>query len=143
MKKYAGVIAGLILASEPFAAAVAGEITAAKQIRAGSILTAADITTPSDRDAMRRAFELIGREAMRTYYRGQPINEEDFQAPTLVSRNSIVQMEFSKGAMTIFAEGRALDRGGFGDRIRVMNLLSKRVVSATVSGAGNVKAKHQ
>ena len=140
MKKFAGVIAGLVLANEG-ALAAATDIVAAKHIRAGTILTAADITTPQDRESMRRAYNMIGLEARRTYYRGQSIDEDDFQSPTLVARNAIVQMEFEKGPMIILAEGRALDRGSKGERIRVMNMLSKRVVTATVTGADSVKAK--
>lgn len=140
MKKFAGLIAGMVLATEP---SLAGDetITAARNIRAGSIIAASDLVTPADRDGMRRAFNLIGLEAVRTFYRGQPVNEEGLRKPTLVKRNMIVQMEFSKGAMTISAEGRALERGGLGERIRVMNLVSKRIVTATVSGEGNVRAK--
>ncbi|GJL93747.1 MAG: flagella basal body P-ring formation protein FlgA [Hyphococcus sp.] len=144
MNKFAGIIAGSILASGfsgVTSDAAAEDLFAAKNIRAGAIISAEDIATPSDHDAMRRAVKLIGMEAVRTFYKGQPLDEENLRAPTLVKRNSIVQMEFNKGAMVILAEGRALDQGAMGERIRVMNLLSKRVVSATISGAGAVKAK--
>ncbi len=140
MNKFAGIIAGSILASG-FSSVAAEELYAAKNIRAGAIISAEDIATPGDHDAMRRAVHLIGMEAIRTFYKGQPLDEENLRHPTLVKRNSIVQMEFNKGAMVILAEGRALDQGALGERIRVMNLLSKRVVSATISGAGAVKAK--
>lgn len=140
MKKYAGIIAGSILASG-FSAAYAEDVTAARHIRAGAIVVASDIVTPKEHETMRRAADMIGMEATRTLYKGQPIDEDDLRPPTLVKRNAIVQMEFTKGPMTIMAEGRALDKGGMGERIRVMNLLSKRVVTATVFGADLVKAK--
>ncbi|MHA7873514.1 MAG: flagellar basal body P-ring formation chaperone FlgA, partial [Hyphococcus sp.] len=91
--------------------------------------------------AMRRAAGIIGMEAARTLYQGQPLREDLLRKPRLVKRNAVVHMAFSKGAMTINAEGRALDEGGLGDRIRVMNLSSKRVVVATITGADSVKAK--
>ncbi len=141
MKKFAGVIAGLVLANEGALAAEATDIIAAKHIRAGAILTASDISTPQDRESMRRAYNMIGLEAKRTYYRGQAIDEDDFKSPTLVARNAIVQMEFEKGPMIILAEGRALDKGSQGERIRVMNMVSKRIITATVTGADSVRAK--
>jgi flagellar basal body P-ring formation protein FlgA len=141
MKKFAGIIAGSILASDFSAAATAEELVAAKNIRAGAVITASDIVSPNDRDSMRRAVNIIGMEAIRTLYQGQPLYEEGLRKPTLVKRNAIVQMEFAKGAMSISAEGRALDQGGLGDRIRVMNLISSRVVVATISGTDSVRAK--
>lgn len=139
MKKFAGIIATSILATDLASAAAAEELIVARNIRAGAIITASDIATPTDREAMRRAIDIIGMEAGRTFYRGQQLDEEALRKPTLVHRNSIVQMEYSKGAMSISAEGRALDKGGIGERIRVMNLLSKRVVTATITGADSVR----
>lgn len=140
MKKFAGIIAGSILASDLSGAAFAEELIAARNIRAGAIITAGDITAPDDTDGMRRAVNMIGKEAIRTFYQGQPLTEDDLRAPTVVKRNAIVHMEYSKGPMIISAEGRALDKGGIGERIRVMNLISKRVVTATIIGADSVRA---
>ncbi|MEO1242614.1 MAG: flagellar basal body P-ring formation chaperone FlgA [Pseudomonadota bacterium] len=142
MNKFAGIIATSILASDMFSAAAAADsLIAARNIRAGSVITASDIVSPNDIEAMRRAVNVIGMEAVRTFYEGQPLREDDLRKPTLVKRNAIVQMEFAQGAMTINAEGRALDQGGLGDRVRVMNLISKRVVVATVAGNDIVRAK--
>ena len=139
MKKFAGIIATSILASDFTAAAAAEELLAARNIRAGAVITAADIAKPDDREAIRRAIGIIGMEAARTFYRGQPLDEDNLRKPTLVDRNAIVHMEYNNGPMTISAEGRALDKGGMGERIRVMNLASKRVVTATVTGTDSVR----
>lgn len=120
--------------------AVAEDIVAARNIRAGSVISAADIITPDDRNALRLAVDIIGMEARRAFYKGQPINQGELRTPTLIKRNSIVQMQFARGAMTISAEGRALENGGLGDRIRVMNLGSKRIVTVVVTGADSVRA---
>ncbi len=141
MNKFTGIIVTSILASDMMAGAAAEDIFAARNIRAGNALSAEDIVPPEERDAMRRAVKLIGMEAVRTIYRGQPLQETELRKPTLVKRNAIVQMEFAKGPMSISAEGRALDQGGMGDRIRVMNLASRRIVIATVTGTDNVRAK--
>jgi flagella basal body P-ring formation protein FlgA len=139
MKKFTGLIATTILAGG-YEAVLAEDIVAARNIRAGSLIVATDIVTPQDRDALRRAIDIVGMEAGRTFYQGQPIDETKLRAPTLIKRNTIVQMEYARGPMTISAEGRALDPGGLGDRIRVMNLGSKRIVTVVVTGENAVRA---
>lgn len=140
MKKFAGLIAMSILGTT-IETAVAEDIVAARNIRAGTVISASDIITPADRIALRRAVDIIGKEASRAFYKGQPIDETKLRAATLIKRNSIVQMEFARGAMTISAEGRALDNGALGESIRVMNLGSKRIVTVVVTGSDSVRAK--
>ena len=140
MKKFAGVVVGSILANGIPYSAFAEDITAKQHIRVGSVVGSSDISTPRSASAMRLAASLIGKEAVRTIYQGQPILQEDVQSPTLVRRNAIVQMTFVKGGMTILTEGRALDDGSLGSRIRVINLSSKRVITTTVTSANTVVA---
>ncbi len=138
MNKFSGLIAASLLANTT---ALAEDLVVSRNIRAGSIITASDIITPDDHLALRRAVDIIGMETTRSLYQGQKINEAELRAPTLISRNAIVQMEYAKGQMTISTEGRALDKGGLGDRVRVMNLASKRIVTVIVTGADSVKAQ--
>ncbi|MGE0410100.1 MAG: flagellar basal body P-ring formation chaperone FlgA [Amphiplicatus sp.] len=140
MKRFSGLIAATILATG-YAPAFAEEIVAARNIRAGAMLLAGDIETPKSETALRFAATLIGLEAARNIYRGQPIVESDLRSPTLIARNTVVTMEFVKGPMQISTEGRALDQGGMGDRIRVMNLASKRVVSGVIVGGNLVRTR--
>lgn len=140
MKKFAGLIAATILASG-YAPAVIDEPVAARNIRAGEVISASDIETPESDLALRMAAGFVGKEAARAIYRGQKISLRDLRAPTLVERNAIVAMEFVKGPLSISTEGRALDQGAEGDRIRVMNLASRRVVSAVIINANTVRTK--
>lgn len=140
MKKFSGLIAASILATG-YTPAFAEDVVAARNIRAGEIVAAADIETPKGEEGLRRASRLIGLEAAHNIFRGQPLSEADLRLPTLVARNEIVKMEFTKGPMMIATEGRALDQGGMGDRIRVMNLLSKRIVSAVIVNTNTVRTK--
>lgn len=139
-RKYAGLIAGSLLISE-FSTAAAEDLIAARTLRAGEIISAADLIAPQSHAALRRATDVIGFETNHTIYKGAIIAPEALRAPTLIRRNAIVEMEYLHGRMSIIAEGRALDQGARGDRIRVMNLQSKRVVTAIIIGAGTVKAK--
>ena len=139
MKKFAGIIAMSVLGVS-IETACAEDVLAARNIRAGTIISAGDIITPTDRAALRRAVDIIGKEASRAFYRGQAIDESKLRAPTLIKRNAVVMMEYSSGPLSISAEGRALDNGALGERIRVMNLGSKRIVPVVVTGADSVKA---
>ncbi len=137
MNKYAGLIAASLLVGTPV---VAEELVTSKVIRAGAIITASDIVAPNDDDALRKAADIIGMETTRTLYKGQTIDKTSLRAPTLISRNAIVLMEYAKGPMTISSEGRALEQGSLGDRVRVMNLISKRIVTVIVTGPNSVRA---
>jgi flagella basal body P-ring formation protein FlgA len=56
----------------------------------------------------------------------------------VVERNQIVTLIYDQSGLTIATDGRVLDRGGVGDRIRVMNLQSRSTVTGTVGEDGNV-----
>lgn len=138
--KYSGLIAAMILAGGA-APAQAEEVIAARNIRAGSVIAAGDLVAPESDAALRLAAGFIGLEATRSIYKGQPLNRDELRRPTLVERNAIVTMEFAKGPMMIATEGRALDQGGEGDRVRVMNLASRRIVTAVVVNANTVRTR--
>lgn len=137
MKKFSGLIAASILANN---AAFAEDIVAAKTIRAGAVIGAGDLVTPDNHEALRRAVNIIGMETRQAIIKGQTIDETALSQPTIINRNAIVQMQFQKGPLTISSEGRALDNGGMGERIRVMNLTSKRIVSVVIINQNTVKA---
>lgn len=136
--KFAGLVAAALLAN---GAALADEPIAARNIRIGTVLSAADITAPQGEDGLREAASFIGLEAARPIYKGEALSRGDLRAPTLVARNAVVTMEFEKGALVISTEGRALEAGAAGDRVRVMNLGSKRIVSAFVTATNTVRLK--
>jgi flagella basal body P-ring formation protein FlgA len=80
---------------------------------------------------------LVGLEARVNLYPGRPVLLRDVGSPTVVERNAIVPLVFRRGGLSIQSEGRALDRAGDGDVVRVMNLSSRQTVTgvATASGA--------
>jgi len=56
-----------------------------------------------------------------------------------VERKALVRLPYTTPFISIQADGRALDRGAPGDRIRVMNLSSRSTVSGTVMPNGSVE----
>ncbi len=107
-------------------------VKAAQNLRAGTVLSAADLITDSDNPAALSMF--IGMEVKRSIYTGKPLSLNDVGAPTAVERNAIVMLEFVRGPLVITTEGRALDSGALGERVRIMNLTSKVILSAVITG---------
>ncbi|SEA56136.1 flagellar basal body P-ring formation chaperone FlgA [Rubrimonas cliftonensis] len=125
-------------------AASAGQtVVAARAIRARSLIGPADVAveageTPGALSALDQA---IGMEARGSIYPGNPLRMGDVGPPALVDRNSIVTMRYQLGLLEIEAEGRALGRAGFGERVRVMNLDSKATVTGRVAGPNVVEVR--
>jgi len=114
--------------------ATAEPLTAVRTLRPGTVLSAGDLAGPAD--AVEAA---TGQEVRRAVYAGRRIDPADLGPPTLVHRNAVVTMLFRDGLLAIRTEGRALDAGGLGERVRVMNLETRNPVAATVTGAGRVE----
>lgn len=116
-------------------------LVAARTIRAGTVLAASDLAlargeTPGGLSDPARA---VGLEARVALYAGRPIRAGDLGPPALVDRNQLVRLSYARGPLRIRAEGRALDRGGVGDLVRVMNLSSRATVTGTVTPEGIVR----
>ncbi|MEL6958408.1 MAG: flagellar basal body P-ring formation chaperone FlgA, partial [Pseudomonadota bacterium] len=78
----------------------------------------------------------VGLEARVALYAGRPIRPGDIGPPAVVERNQIIPLVFANSVITITTEGRALDRAGPGDFIRVMNLSSRITVTARIDATG-------
>lgn len=78
----------------------------------------------------------VGQEARVALYAGRPIRAADVGPPSVVERNQIIPLVYQNGGIVISTEGRALERAGPGDFIRVMNLSSRTTVSARVTATG-------
>jgi flagella basal body P-ring formation protein FlgA len=117
--------------------ALAGEITAAHTLRVGAIVAGQDLRVSPD--AAEAADALVGMEVRRAIYAGRPVTPADLGPPLLVQRNAIVTMMYRTGALAIRTEGRALDMGGAGERVRIINLDSRISVVATVVSHNTVE----
>lgn len=130
----------LILALTMPAAAVADTVVAARTLRAGTVLTGEDLALIADDvpGALASLDDALGQEARVNLYAGRPIRAGEVGPPAIVERNQIVTLVYDQSGLTIATDGRVLDRGGVGDRIRVMNLQSRSTVTGTVGEDGNV-----
>jgi flagellar basal body P-ring formation protein FlgA len=80
----------------------------------------------------------VGMQARRQLRAGQALKTADLVRPDLVTRDQNVTLIYQGAGLYLTIRGKALDGGTEGDVVSVMNLQSKRVVSGTVSGRGQV-----
>ncbi|GJL92832.1 flagellar basal body P-ring formation chaperone FlgA [Hyphococcus sp.] len=107
-------------------------VKAAQNLRPGMLLSAADLIVEGDNSTGLDLY--VGQEVKRAIYVGKTLSLNDVGPPTAVERNAIVMLEFVRGPLMITTEGRALDSGAVGDRVRIMNLSSKIILTGTITG---------
>lgn len=122
------------------AGALADMIVAARTIRAQTVITQQDVAVkPGEISGVAAdPGALIGKEARVALYAGRPIRLADVGPPAVIDRNQIVTLVFERGGLRIVAEGRSLSRAGAGERVRVMNLVSRNTVSGRAGPDGRV-----
>lgn len=80
----------------------------------------------------------VGMQARRQLRAGQAIKTADLAKPDLVQRDQNVTLIYEAPGIHLTMRGKALDNGTEGDVVSVMNLQSKRTISGTVTGRGQV-----
>lgn len=98
-------------------------------------VTVIDGTTPG---ALTHPADAVGMEARVNLYPGRPIRPGDLRPPAIVERNDIVTIRFEQSGLLIITEGRAMDRAAAGEPLRVLNLSSRNMVTATAAAPGLV-----
>ncbi len=81
---------------------------------------------------------VVGMQARRQLRAGQAIRTADLVKPDLVQRDQNVTLIYEAPGIYLTMRGKALDNGTEGDVVNVMNLQSKRTLSGTVIGRGQV-----
>ena len=121
--------------------AAADVVTPTRTLRPGTLIALRDLNV---REGVQigtfdRITDVVGQEARIALYAGRPIPFEAVGPPAIVNRNQIVPLSFSTSGVTITTEGRAMERGGIGDRIRIMNLQSRATLFGLVQADGSIK----
>ena len=129
------VLLALALGALP---AAAESVIATATIRAHTLITPEHVTLSNETviGALTHPEEAIGLDTRVALYAGRPVRAEDLGPPTLVERNQLIPLAYRKRGLNIQTEGRALERGGAGDVIRVMNAASKTIVYARIAADG-------
>jgi flagella basal body P-ring formation protein FlgA len=82
--------------------------------------------------------DIAGRRLRRPVAAGEPIPDDALAAPVLVERGQQVTVSASITGIAVRANAVALDAGGFGDRVRVRNVASGRVIEGAIQADGSV-----
>ena len=133
--KRAILLAALFLAPPP---ALADYLVSTRTIRAKTVLTPDDLMLRAGDlpGAIATPVAAIGLETRATLYAGRAIRPEDLGAPAIIERNQSLPLIYRATGLEIRVEGRALDRAGVGDTIRVMNASSRTIVNARLAADG-------
>ena len=82
--------------------------------------------------------QAVGMQMRRPVRAGQPLRTTDLAKPDLVQRDQAVTVIFQTAGLYLTTRGKALDNGTEGDVVSVLNIQSKRTVTGTVTGRGQV-----
>ena len=117
-------------------------VTVTRPVERGEILRASDLTVvrrpKSETGVSTSPDALAGMAARHSLRPGQPLTPADMMKPEIVQRNDTVTIVYQAPGVTLTLRGQAKDAGALGDTIGVLNIDSKRVVQATVSGPDRV-----
>jgi flagella basal body P-ring formation protein FlgA len=124
-------------------ATLADTLVAARNLRAQTVITSADLGYAAEptMGAVAEPSDAIGLETRVTIFAGRPIMPQDLGPAALIDRNQIIVMIYNHAGLEILTDGRALDRGGIGDRIRVMNMTSRSTVTGRITESGTVEVR--
>ncbi|WP_428391897.1 flagellar basal body P-ring formation chaperone FlgA [Lichenicoccus sp.] len=85
----------------------------------------------------------VGLALKRQTMPGVPILIKDLGRPTLVSRGMTVLLRLDGPGLAITAKGEAIEAGGLGERIHVLNITSRAILMAQVIAPGVVQVDAQ
>lgn len=130
----------------PFNVALYFELpVASRNLARGEEITAADVQISLvDSRTLRqgqldRIEDIVGKAVRRPLREGEVFRQAQLELPTLVRRGDIVSIVNQSGPIAVTSTGTALAAGRTGDRIRIKNNQSDRVINAKVTGVGQVQ----
>ncbi|HVJ51093.1 MAG TPA: flagellar basal body P-ring formation chaperone FlgA [Aliidongia sp.] len=85
--------------------------------------------------------DIVGRSARHQLRPQAPLRPADIEIPVVIKRNELVLIVLERPGLYLTASGKALEDGGQGATIHVVNTQSNRTIDAVVLGAGRVGAQ--
>jgi len=111
----------------------------------GEVIREGDITWQEvradrlSRNVVLDPVNLLGLSPRRPIRAEKPLLSSELRRPVLVSKNSLVTIRLQTARMVLTARGRAMEPGAEGDVIRVVNIKSNQIISASVTEPGTVE----
>ena len=116
-----------------------------RDVTPGTVVNAGDVqwiklpATRVSNNVITTAENLVGMSPRYPVRAGEPVRLSDMQMPVAVIKGAIVDMNYSTGALTLLARGRALQNGAIGDTIDILNPRSNRTVQGVIEGPNRVR----
>lgn len=85
--------------------------------------------------------DVSGLQAKRSLPPGTVLSPDMLEQPVLIKRGEKVTIRLSRPGIQVEMDGQAMAQGRAGDRIRVRNLQSKKIISAIVVARGLVQVQ--
>jgi flagella basal body P-ring formation protein FlgA len=139
-------------AMEPIHMRVTGRVddtvelpVATTRLLAGSVLRAEDVHMARVHmavlrgEVVHRPGDAIGMQLKRQIAAGQPLVLAELMRPSMVQKGANVLMVLDSPGIALTAQGQATEAGAIGERIRVLNPVSRAVVEAEVIGLDRVR----
>ena len=89
-----------------------------------------------------RAEDIIGKQLKRHIQAGRIISPSQLRNPIVIKRGEIISLQHKTNDFMITMKGTAMMNGAVGEKIRVKNSSSKRIVEGTITRAGIVSIRN-
>ncbi len=122
---------------------------ATTRLTADSVLRPEDVhiarvhTTLIRGEVAHRPADAIGMQLKHPLAAGQPLALSELMRPAMVQKGADVKIELNRHGITVTAQGQALESGAAGERIRVINPVSRAVIEVEVIRLPAVSASHR
>jgi flagella basal body P-ring formation protein FlgA len=122
-------------------------LVATRELRRGEAIGAGDVAL-EERNTLAavgappltQTADVVGLSARRTIAPGTLLSASLIELPVLVRRGDRLGVSARAGGITVQISGEALGTARLGERVRVRNLQSGRVIDAVMTGSGSAEA---
>lgn len=117
----------------------------AASLPAGTVLTPDNIQMRPvalkyvENTGVARLEDLVGKALVRQSREGVMLRPADVAVPQLVAKNDLVTIYYRQGPMTLTVRGQAVTGAAKDAPLQVLNLISRRVITATAIAPGAVE----
>jgi flagella basal body P-ring formation protein FlgA len=120
-------------------------------LRPTRVLLAGELIAPEDiqtvewsqslplRGVFSRVDQVVGARVKRSLTVNDVLRESDVEHQVMVDRNQLVFVNAHREGLSVRMQAKSLDRAGLGERIRLRNPQSGKVLVATVTGRGEAE----
>jgi flagella basal body P-ring formation protein FlgA len=150
--RFAAMLSVTGVGMEPIHLRVSGKVddtmelpVATSRMPAGAVLGQDDVHMARVRvsyvhgEVVRRLADAIGLQLKHQLAPGLPLVRSELSRPSLVQKGARVLMQLDSPGISLTAQGQALEAGAIGERIRVLNPVSRAIVEAIVIGPDTVR----